>query len=105
MPSSERNSNTNDQENYKPAFSSICLLFTYCAALQIMLSQMHDTNTCFFLDFDYLFERFQNFNETCKQLDLDHTTRRNLRYIMGQFRKMRAVMKNCVEESSTDNEK
>ena len=86
------------------AFSSICLLFTYCATLQIMLIHTHDTNACFYLDFDCLFKRFQNFNEICKQLDLDHTTRRNLRYIMGQFRKIRAVMKNCVEESTTDNE-
>ena len=60
MPSSERNSNTNDQENYKPAFSSICLLFTYCAALQIMLnhiSHMHDTNTCFFFRFRLPFRK------------------------------------------------
>ena len=108
MPSSERNSNTNDQENYKIAFSSIYLLFTYYAALQIVLSHishLHDTNTCFFLDFNYLYERFLKFNETCKRLTLDQITKRNLRYIMQQFRKQRAVLKNCLEESSTDNEK
>ena len=54
MPSFEGNSNTNNQENYKIAFSSIYLLFTYCAALQIVLSHishLHDTNTCFFFRF------------------------------------------------------
>ena len=59
---------------------------------------MHDI-----LDFDVLFQRYQNFNETCKGLELDHITRRNLRYVMAQFRKMRAVLKNQVEES-TDND-
>ena len=88
-----------------PVFAYYLLTEQLCKLCLVILVICMILTHVSFLDFDYLFERFQNFNETCKQLDLDHTTRRNLRYIMGQFRKMRAVMKNCVEESSTDNEK
>ena len=88
-----------------PAFDYYLLTMQLLQIVLSHISYLHDTNTCFFLDFNYLYERFLKFNETCKRLTLDQITKRNLRYITQQFRKQRAVLKNCLEESSTDNEK
>ena len=108
-PSFEANSNTKWPGKLQDCiFQHLIYYFLTMQLLQIVLSHisyLHDTNTCFCLDFNYLYERFLKFNETCKRLTLDQITKRNLRYIMQQFRKQRAVLKNCLEESSTDNEK
>ena len=60
---------------------------------------MHDI-----LDFDVLYQRYQNFNEICKGLALDHITKRNLRYVTSQFRKMRAALNQVTESSDTEHD-
>ena len=109
MPSFEGNSNTMTRKITRlhfPVFTYYLLTEQLCKLCLVTLVICTILIHVSFLDFNYLYERFIKFNETCKQLtNLDHITKRNLRYIMQQFRKQRAVLKNCLEESSTDNEK